>query len=277
LLLFMFVLVPFLRPSEAHIIFEKSSPWWAYPLFLQNFLIPISTNAAGPLAITWSLAIEEQFYLVWAVVVRYCSSAQVRRIAIAVICLSPALRFYLSLHQVHLYTNIFSRLDGLMAGSLLALVVRSDKFLPVRFVKLAWISLLIAAPLAFVAAAINASWVVFSFTALASAAFVYLALFSAQKWLRLALTNRFLVYTGTISYGLYLLHKIPFDAAQLLHLDRHPLLALPIAIAGGYALAALSWNLLEKPFLRLKRFFESRPSRVQPSDSQFVLLAEPRT
>src|SRR5438876_6297128 len=38
LLLSMFVLVPFLRPSEAHIIFEKSSPWWAYPLFLQNFL-----------------------------------------------------------------------------------------------------------------------------------------------------------------------------------------------------------------------------------------------
>src|SRR5436853_4153628 len=208
LLLFMFVLVPFLRPSEAHIIFEKSSPWWAYPLFLQNFLIPISTNAAGPLAITWSLAIEEQFYLVWAVVVRYCSSAQVRRIAIAVICLSPALRFYLSLHQVHLYTNVFSRLDGLMAGSFLALVVRSEKFLPSRFVKLAWISLFIAAPLAFVTAALNASWIVFSFTALASAALVYLALFSAQKWLRLALTNRFLVYTGIISYGLYLLHKI---------------------------------------------------------------------
>ena len=273
----MFVLIPLLRPSEAHIIFEKSSPWWAYPLFLQNFLIPISTNAAGPLAITWSLAIEEQFYLVWAIVVRYCSYVHVRRIAIAVICLSPALRFYLSLHQVHLYTNVFSRLDGLMAGSFLALVVRSEKFLPSRFVKLAWISLFIAAPLAFVTAALNASWVVFSFTALASAALVYLALFSAQKWLRLALTNRFLVYTGIISYGLYLLHKIPFDAAQLLHLDRHPLLALPITIAGGYALAALSWNLLEKPFLRLKRFFESRPSRLEPSDSQFVLLAEPRT
>jgi len=277
LLLFMFVLVPLLRPSEAHIIFEKSSPWWAYPLFLQNFLIPISTNAAGPLAITWSLAIEEQFYLVWAIVVRYCSYVHVRRIAIAVICLSPALRFYLSLHQVHLYTNVFSRLDGLMAGSFLALVVRSEKFLPSRFVKLAWISLFIAAPLAFVTAALNASWVVFSFTALASAAFVYLALFSAQKWLRLALTNRFLVYTGIISYGLYLLHKIPFDAAQLLHLDRHPLLALPITIAGGYALAALSWNLLEKPFLRLKRFFESRPSLLEHSDSRFVLLAEPRT
>src|SRR5580700_8080284 len=36
-LLFMFVLVPILRPSEAHTVFEaRSSPWWAYPMFLQN-------------------------------------------------------------------------------------------------------------------------------------------------------------------------------------------------------------------------------------------------
>src|SRR5450432_2757796 len=37
-LIFMFVLVPLLRPAEGHLIFEKSSPWWAYPFFLQNFL-----------------------------------------------------------------------------------------------------------------------------------------------------------------------------------------------------------------------------------------------
>src|SRR5213594_1167134 len=176
LLLSMFVLVPLLRPSEAHIVFEKSSPWWAYPLFLQNFLIPISTNAAGPLAITWSLAIEEQFYLVWAVVVRYCSSAQVRRFAIAVLCLSPALRFYLSLHQVDLYTNVFCRLDGLMAGAFLALVVRGDNFRPARFVIRAWISFFIAVPLALVAEALDAQWIVFSLTAVASGSLVYLSM-----------------------------------------------------------------------------------------------------
>ena len=84
---------------------------------------------------------------------------------------------------------------------------------------------------------------------------MYLALFSSHTWLQVALTNRFLVYTGTISYGLYLLHKIPFDVAKTFHPDRHPLLALPILLAACYALAALSWNLLEQPFLRLKRFF----------------------
>ncbi len=85
----------------------------AYLLFLQNFLMSISTNAAGPLGVTWSLAIEEQFYLVWPLVVRFCSLANLRRIALAVICISPVLRYYLSLHQVNRYTNVFCRLDGL--------------------------------------------------------------------------------------------------------------------------------------------------------------------
>jgi peptidoglycan/LPS O-acetylase OafA/YrhL len=258
LIFFMFVVVPFLRPAEGHIIFEKSSPWWAYPLFLQNFLIQHPTMGAGPLGVTWSLAIEEQFYLLWPLVVRYYSHAQVRRFAVAVICLSPALRYYLMLRHVDLYPNVFCRLDGLMAGALLAFVVRSETFVPSKFIERAWFTLLIAAPLAFVTEAFHARWIVFSLTAMASASFVFLALFSKQKWLQVILTNQFIVLTGTISYGLYLLHKIPFDTAQTLHLDRHPLLELAVAIVACYALATLSWHLLEKPFLRLKRLFESR-------------------
>ncbi len=76
------------------------------------------------------------------------------------------------------------------------------------------------------------------------------------------MTNRFLVYTGTISYGLYLLHKIPFDGAQSLHLDSRPALALMVGLAGGFFLAFVSWNVLEKPCLRLKRFF-SAPKMIQ--------------
>ena len=261
LIFFMFVILPFLRPSEAHTILERSSPWWAYPLYLQNFLVSIPEAAAGALGVTWSLAIEEQFYLIWPLIVRYCSPAQVRRIAITVICLSPALRLFLSFHHVDLYSNLFCRLDGLMAGALLAVLVRSTDFAPSRFVTRAWVTLIVALPLAFMTEAVNARWIVFSFSAAASASLVYLSLHSRQKVLQAALRSRFIVYTGTISYGLYLLHKIPFDMAKTFHLEDHPIL-MPLLIAVCYGLAALSWNLLEKPFLRLKRFFEPRRAVV---------------
>jgi peptidoglycan/LPS O-acetylase OafA/YrhL len=275
-LLFMFVIVPLLRPSEGHVVFDaRSSPWWAFPIFLQNFLIPMPTMATGPLGVMWSLAVEEQFYLVWPLIVRFCNEAQLRRIAITVICISPALRFYLAQHQVNIYSNTFCRLDGLMAGALLALVIRSASFIPSKFLQLAWLALLVSGPLALtIETAFHARWIVFSLTAMASVSFIYLGLFSTQKWLHSILTNRFLIYTGTISYGIYLLEKLPLDAAKTFHLDKHPILALPITTAATYALATLSWYLLEKPILRLKRFFEARDVDTRQVNGELFSLVE---
>ena len=129
----------------------------------------------------------------------------------------------------------------------------------------AWIILLISAPIALaIDTAFHAQWIVFTLTALASVCFVYLALFSTQKWLQSVLTMRILVYTGTISYGIYLLEKIPLDAARSFHLDKHQLLALPITAALTYIMAVVSWNVLERPFLRLKRLFEPHSARRDP-------------
>lgn len=149
-----------------------------------------------------------------------------------------------------------------MAGALLAILVRSNNFVPARLVRRAWMGFAVAVPLALCIEAFHARWIGFSFIALASVSFVYLALFATQKWVRALLTNRALVYAGTISYGIYLLEKIPADAAKSLHLDRYPLLALPVATLATFVLAALSWNFLEKPFLRLKRFFQDSPKSV---------------
>jgi peptidoglycan/LPS O-acetylase OafA/YrhL len=275
-LLFMFVLVPLLRPSEAHTIFDaRSSPWWSYVFFIQNLLVPIPSSATGLLGVTWSLAVEEQFYLVWPLVVRFFNVSQLRNIAIAVVCVSPVLRFYLSSHGVNIYSNTLCRLDGLMFGALLALLVRSRNFVPSKLLTPAWISLVIAAPLAIVTdnSGFNARWVVFSLVAMASVSFVYLALFSKQRWLQLILSSRFLIYTGAISYGIYILQKIPLDAAKTFHLDRYGYLALPITAATTYVLAALSWNFLEKPFLKLKRFFAADDVKPELTADELVHVA----
>jgi peptidoglycan/LPS O-acetylase OafA/YrhL len=256
-LLFMFVIVPFIRPSEAHTVFNaRSSPWWSYLLFVQNFLVPVPTMATGLLAVTWSLAIEEQFYLVWPFVVRVFNEADLRKIALVAICISPLLRLYLSLHGVNIYSNTFCRLDGLMAGACLALIIRSKGFVPSRFVIQAWIALVISVPVALLLEVFHARWVGFSFIALAAVSFVYVALFSRWTWLKALLTNRFLMYTGTISYGIYLLEKIPVDVAKSFHLDKYQFLAFPITVVATYAMATLSWKFIESPFLRLKRFFD---------------------
>ena len=71
------------------------------------------------------------------------------------------------------------------------------------------------------------------------------------------------LHRGAISYGIYLLEKIPTDAAATSeNLDqRHSAFVLPLTAVATFGLATLSWNLLEKPFLRLKRFFErERPA-----------------
>lgn len=263
-LFFMFVVVPLVRPSESATIFaERSSPWWAYPFYLQNFLVPIPANATGLLGVTWSLAIEEQFYLVWPLVVRFSSMVAVRRIALTVVCLSPLLRLFMVSQGMQIYSNTFSRLDGLMAGALLACVIRSKGFEPSRFLGRAWVALLALGPLAFAITSVDARWFVFSMSAVASVALVYVSLYSKQQWLQSLLTNRFIVYTGAISYGLYLLHKIPFNLGRLLSLDDYPVLAAPILLAVSYGIATLSWIFLEKPFLKLKRFFPTKSVRLQ--------------
>jgi peptidoglycan/LPS O-acetylase OafA/YrhL len=83
-----------------------------------------------------------------------------------------------------------------------------------------------------------------------------------------------MVYTGTISYGIYLLRKIPLDAAKTFHVEKHPLLLLPLTAATTYAAAAISWNLLEKSILNLKRFFEARAIHPGQANRELLSLAE---
>jgi peptidoglycan/LPS O-acetylase OafA/YrhL len=260
LLAFMFVVLPHVSAAQGVAIFAKSSPWWAYPFFLQNFLLPLSTDAAGPLGVTWSLAIEEQFYLVWPIIVRLLSKRQLAILAIVEIAASPVLRYFLAAHHIHIYANFFCRLDGLMLGAFLAALVRWKDFVRERYIGLALAVLAVATPLAVIMDLRRAEWIVFTFTSLAAGAIVYLAMFWRQNWFQWPLANRFLLFTGTISYGLFLLHKIAFAGVDGLRVNSvlHPFVTLGVIVLGSYVLAIISWNVLEQPCLRLKRYFELR-------------------
>jgi peptidoglycan/LPS O-acetylase OafA/YrhL len=263
MLLVMFAAVPLLSASTGEQILERASPRWSYPFFLQNLFVSRPSSAVGLLGVSWSLAIEEQFYLVWPWIVRFCSKIRLRWVAVAVLGLSPLIRLVLASHHVDLYSNTFSRLDGVMAGSLLAICAESFEAEMRRFTPYAWTVLLAGGALAVLTQALHLSWIVFSFSAVASAALVYLALYSGHSWLRRILSNRFLVYTGTISYGLYLMHKIPFDIAISAGFDRYPVVELPLLLALSYAVAGLSWRFWESPWLRLKRVFEPARTAVE--------------
>jgi peptidoglycan/LPS O-acetylase OafA/YrhL len=181
-------------------------------------------------------------------------------LAIAEIAASPFLRYFLAAHHFHIYANFFCRLDGLMLGAFLAALVRSKNFVRERYIVLALALAAVATPLAVIMDLRHAEWIVFTFTSLAAGAIVYLAMYWQRKWFQWPLANRFLLFTGTISYALFLLHKIAFAGVDGLHVNsvKHPLLTLGVILIGSYVLAITSWNVLEQPFLRLKRFFALR-------------------
>lgn len=266
LLLVMFVFVPRLLPQYSGEIFQRSHPWWSYPFFLQDVLVADPSDSVGPLGVSWSLSLEEIFYFLWPAFVRFLSTKQLQVVACVALLLCPCVRLVFLYRDWPVYSNPFCRFDGLMMGVLLALLMRKPGFSPERWTIPAWMTIFLAGPLAIFAQLHSAGWLTFSLDILAFAGFLYVAMFSQNTWVKAFFTNRFLIFTGTISYGLYLLHKLPHDAFKLSPLYwAHPRIAFWAALVLSYALAIASWYLLEKPVLRLKRFFENAAARAKES------------
>jgi len=93
----------------------------AHLLYCQNFLYAAGLEVDPALEVTWSLAIEEQFYLLWPALVWLLSLRGLRALCICVITGAIGLRLYLvwqGIERTHFLTPC--RLDTLAAGALLA-------------------------------------------------------------------------------------------------------------------------------------------------------------
>jgi peptidoglycan/LPS O-acetylase OafA/YrhL len=269
LLLFSFVLLPAIQPQLKAAIFAQSHPWQSFPFFLQNLML--NGHAYDTLRVTWSLAIEEQFYLVWPIIVWLAPRRLLKPLAISALLFSVAMRWsvlYGLIPSVNIYTNTLTRLDGLSLGAFLALWIPEAES---RTVKGGGIAVMaVAVPLTLLVAWFHdGHWSFFSLVALSFAGLLCVAINIPR-----AANLEFLKYTGKISYCLYLVH-VPICAfmtsprMQKLFLIRSPVWSdaavFVVSIALCYAVASASWYFFESRILRLKSKFEFRSATLEPT------------
>jgi peptidoglycan/LPS O-acetylase OafA/YrhL len=242
---------------------------WTYLLFAQNFVHYANT---GPvLDPTWSLAVEEQFYLLWPLIALRARRETVLKICCAVLALSPLIRCAFRLAaapETFIYANTLCRLDGIAMGGAIAAWVRSEGFEPEqlrRFARFAVPFGVAGAGLCYWLhnALVFGSDIRHSFIALAFGGIVAWTLArQGQPSPALdALRSFNLTGLGRISFALYLFN-LPLYTLIHGHMADRIFLLLPTPITEvarvilGNALlllaAVLSWKFLEHPILRLK-------------------------
>lgn len=275
--------------------------YWTYTV---NVLAALTKGTGVPLNTVhfWSLAIEEQFYLIWPLLVWACKPRTLLRVVALAMLGGLALRLGLVLrgpvNPYALYMLTPCRFDGLMTGAALAVFARAPGGL--ARLRILAPQILRAGALALLAMALwrggldvgdpVVSVAAFPIVALVFGALLVLAVIAPPASLyRRALCSQGLRNWGKYSYGIYIVH-LPLLGAIWWKADLYRYLArlegswLPsvllvatVGLALSYTLGQLSYHLYEKRFLALKRYFEPRAiARItapQPRSPQAYLPA----
>jgi peptidoglycan/LPS O-acetylase OafA/YrhL len=250
----------FIGPTITQAI--KTAPWMAYIFFVQNLFHLALPPAIGP---TWSLAIEEQYYFLWAPIVRFLRNpGALAGVLAAALIASPVFRLA-NMHWMTL-THTLIHLDGIALGSLLALALY--RFHLPRRVFL-WTGLS-AAVLGFLLTATIAGGTSLLDSALALAfAGIVLACLAgtgAHNPFAWVLRRGPLAWYGKISYGLYMTHILVFvyfgnfDARldDKYHISiAGNLLIVALRLIASTIVATILWYGFETQILKLKRYFKT--------------------
>jgi len=232
----------------------------------------------------WSLCVEEQYYFFWPFIV--LSLRQKPKILLFVIILIIVIGFLQTILNIfpfmseYNYSNLLTRMSSLGLGSLGAIYSISFK-LPEKIFKSKLIEILML--LALFCSLIFSFMLKPLFLAVIS---LYLVLKAAKfnfsiNLINLFLNNKYIVYVGTISYGIYIFHlplahyfsKYIFDPIWL-SIDftklgffekikyNRTLIQLPLYTILSIFVASISFKFVEKPILKLKdKYFNNNDNQ----------------
>jgi len=253
-------------------LFENPMPFWSYATFTQNFVMAHrgSFGAAG-LDTTWSLAVEEQFYLLFPLVIRYAPKKRLPWFLLAGALLAPASRIafsfvYPATPGAGGYLLMPCRADALIGGALLACGFRSKRFVAalrrnINAVKALFLFLFASVMvMTFVMPEFDSRQMTFwgrSWLALFFATLLVVALIDSNGFIATQLRNRFLRQLGIISYGVYLLHHIIYGLVQGSIFERFrpslgtDLLLAATALVISVIVASTLYYFVERPILRI--------------------------
>ena len=240
--------------------------WWC-AVYLSNFYLPFNPKPV-PLGHTWSLAVEEHFYLIWPWVVHKLSWRGSRAVAVwgvlplAVIAAAVALAIGPRVQMGRfIYMGTMFRASSLALGALFAF---HEGWLRARTGN-CWrvfgsmiLPALVILPLGeFVFEGLIPLTKMVGFSMLCSAVLAAaLGLRDSSAWPARVMRSAALTFVGRISYGLYLYHAPIFNAFGLVRHGYAPVSAGVLAVAATFGLATVSFYALEQPLLRLKERFQ---------------------
>jgi len=222
---------------------------------------------------TWSLSIEEQLYFLWPLILIKLNRFSIKSVLISL----SSFAFTVSIYRYVLLSNNVStdriyfgfdtRIDTILFGCILAYLLSCDNSV-IKFVSrkiiLNMTTIASIAFLLFILTCFNGKMMFFysyglMLTGVSSAVIILYVLVNSNGLLSSLLRFPFLVYTGKISYGLYIWHWPIFNYLHS-HTQLQTGTKAVIGIIASYAVSALSYYLVERPLLKYKDVFIGKES-----------------
>lgn len=255
--------VPFFDPQN-----EFQLPQlMAYVLLSGNWSLMLFGGTGGSIVFPlWSISVEEQFYLLWPPIVAKLQRYQLAIAAVIMVILANAVRWWQIANgtdPLHLWLNTVAHLDSIAAGILLSLFLGGKT---PRISKLWRIVMIVASVtcLATVAYFVKPGDTapITSYAALFGYIGVVLSCLALlRSFIGSGMRSNLLEYLGKISYGLYVYHIAALFIVHKIPALNYAIVAELAAFSLTVALAAVSYRMMEKPFLKLKLQFTHVKSR----------------